>query len=76
MSIDLTATRLKLKSSPLTLRQAVESYNERVKFVQDSSSACVVSYERKLCWNGARVFRLEMVYYYQKLPVFLAILLS
>ena len=75
MSTDLTASRLKLKSSPLTLRQAVESYNERVKFVQDSSSACVVSFERQLCRNGAHVFRLEMVYYYQKLPVFLAIFL-
>ena len=40
---DLTCVQLKLKERPITLKQAVESYNERVQFVKLSSSACVVS---------------------------------
>ncbi|KAL9971138.1 hypothetical protein ACROYT_G023627 [Oculina patagonica] len=39
---ELTRVQLKDKRSPITLKQAVESYNERVQFVKLSSSACVV----------------------------------
>lgn len=41
---ELTRLQLKVKGTPITLKQAVDSYNERVEFVQHSSSACVVSH--------------------------------
>ena len=40
---EVTRLQLKVKGTPITLKQAVKSYNERVEFVQHSSSACVVS---------------------------------
>ena len=43
LSTEITSAQLKNKKAPITLRQALESYNERVEFVEHSSSACVVS---------------------------------
>ena len=43
LSTEITSVQLKNKRVPITLRQALESYNERVEFVERSSSACVVS---------------------------------
>ena len=43
LSTEITSVQLKNKRAPITLRQALESYNERVEFVERSSSACVVS---------------------------------
>lgn len=39
---DFSCIQLKLREKRLTLRQAIEGYNERVQFVKLSSSACVV----------------------------------
>ena len=43
ISTDFSCIQLKLREKRLTLRQAIEGYNERVQFVKLSSSACVVS---------------------------------
>ena len=40
--IEYTRAQLRIKGCPLPFRKAVENFNDRVNFVKDSSSACVV----------------------------------
>ena len=61
LSTEITGVQLKNKDTPITLRQALESYNERVEFVKHSSSACVVSScELLLCFETVELFYLEL----------------
>ena len=62
LSTEITGIQLKNKETPITLRQALDSYNERVEFVKHSSSACVVSScELLLCFETVELFYLEAV---------------